>query len=364
MKILFYINVISGGGAERVITNLANQFSHDGFEIILVTTYATENEYEVSNLVKRVNIEDISNINTNRLLRNYKLIKELRNILKRESPDIAVSFMEEPNFRLLLSTLGLNVKTIVSVRNDPLKEYRGIIGRIISHMILPLANGCVFQTKDAQAYFPKKLQKNSRIIYNAVKEEFYKVNRRPVCNRIVTVGRYSEQKNQEMIIDAFGDICLEYPDAVLDIYGEGPLKEHLIEVIGRKSLGKKVTLRGNVKNISEVLAGADLFVLSSNFEGMPNALMEAMAAGVPVISTDCPCGGPRMLIDNWKNGVLIPVNGMNDLVQSIKRIFSDIELKHRLGVEGKMAAEKFKPEKIYGEWKEYLIEIAKKGSIK
>ena len=132
MKVLFYINVLSGGGAERVIANLSNQFSNDNFEVVLVTTYVTRNEYEVVNTVKRINIEDSINLNSNRILKNYKIMRSLRHILTDEKPDVAVSFMEEPNFRLILASIGLKIKTVVSVRNDPSKEYSGMIGKIIS----------------------------------------------------------------------------------------------------------------------------------------------------------------------------------------------------------------------------------------
>ncbi len=361
MKVLFYINVLSGGGAERVIANLSNQFSNDNFEVVLVTTYVTRNEYEVVNTVKRINIEDSINLNSNRILKNYKIMRSLRHILTDEKPDVAVSFMEEPNFRLILASIGLKIKTVVSVRNDPSKEYSGMIGKIISHVILPLANGCVFQTKDAKEYFPKSLQNKSRIIFNAVKEEFYQVVRKPVYNKIVAVGRCSKQKNHKLLIDAFEKINSKYPVATLDIYGEGPLRQELIDLTYEKKLEKKIKLKGNVKDVSRVLAKADVFVLSSNYEGMPNALMEAMAAGVPVISTDCPCGGPRMLIDNWKNGVLISVKGINELVDALNRIFLDDELKKKIGIEGKKSASQFKPEKIYDEWKEYLCKVALKG---
>lgn len=360
MKLLFYINVISGGGAERVISNLSNQFSEDGFEVVLVTTYATKNEYEIKKKVKRLNIEDNTDLKRNRLLKNFVIIKSLRKIICEEKPDVAVSFMEEPNFRLLLSSVGQNVKTVVSVRNDPYKEYSGIVGKIISHMLLPFANGCVFQTQDAKEYFPKSLQKKSRIIFNAVKEEFYQVDRNTVCNKIVTVGRCSEQKNQELLIDAFEEISSIYSDASLDIYGDGPLKQNYVNLVQQKNLSNRITLHGNVKNISFALARADVFVLSSNFEGMPNALMEAMAVGIPVISTDCPCGGPKILIDNWKNGVLIPVNGKKELVDALSVILSNKELKIKLGIEAKDTANQFKPGKIYLEWKKYLSDVVLK----
>ena len=129
--------------------------------------------------------------------------------------------MEEPNFRAILATRGLPVKTLISVRNDPNKEYAGRLGTFVGKALLPMADGCVFQTREAQAWFPEKLQKKSKIIYNAVKEDFYHIERKPNHEEIVTCGRLTEQKNHAMLIAAFAEVAKQRPNATLRIYGEG-----------------------------------------------------------------------------------------------------------------------------------------------
>lgn len=359
MRILFYINVLSGGGAERVIANLSNQFANDNAEVILVTTYSTPKEYYVNDKVSRINLEFSPSTETNRIKKNISRIKRLRKVIKEHKPDVVISFMEEPNFRNLIATIGLPVKRIVSVRNDPAKEYAGKLGDLIAFHLMPKADGCVFQTQDACEYFPVKLQRKSKIICNAVKENFYSVERKIIDGKIINVGRLSSQKNQRKLIEAFSRISIKYPNATLDIYGDGVLKEELNRQIKDYGLGEKIKLKGNSTNISQPLSQADIFVLSSDFEGMPNALMEAMAVGIPCISTDCPCGGPKMLFDGEKNGILTPVGDVDKLSEALDSLLANEDKKLSLASNAKIRANSFKPDKVYDEWKIFVEEVIK-----
>lgn len=352
MKILFYINAIHDGGAERVMVNLAKYFSDIGYETILVTSFIDTWEYKIEGNVKRLTLEE-NEIKQGKIKRNFSRIIKLRDILKKEKPDVAVSFMAEPNFRLLVASLGLNVKTIVSVRNDPNKEYAGKIGKFVGKWILPIADGCVFQTKEAQEWFPERLQRKSTIIFNAVKEEFFHIERKPVAGEIITCGRLEAQKNHKLLIDAFSEVVKEHPYARLKIYGEGSLRNVLQERINKLGLQEKAFLMGATNDVAKALQTADLFVLSSDYEGMPNALMEAMAAGVPCISTDCPCGGPRSLIENKINGYIISLNDKKELKNSIIDYMKQ-KKKEDISNKTKKQASKFLPNKIHEEWQKYI----------
>jgi glycosyltransferase involved in cell wall biosynthesis len=170
------------------------------------------------------------------------------------------------------------------------------------------ADGFVFQTEDAAKYFEGIIKCDSKIIPNPINPKFikepYKGERE---KNIVTVGRLESQKNQKMLIEAFGKIESKYPEYSLLIYGDGSKKEELQDLIKEKGLENKVILKGKIDDVENVIDKAKMFVLSSDYEGMPNALMEAMALGLPCISTDCPCGGPRYLMENGKSGLLVPV---------------------------------------------------------
>ena len=351
-KIYLYINVLGGGGAERVIANLANTLAEDGCETTLITSFPVDKEYSIDKKVRRLLLED-HEFRQSRLKRNVTRISKLRKICKEEKPDILISFMEEPNFRAILATRSLPVKTLVSVRNDPNKEYAGKLGWFVGKILLPMADGCVFQTSDAQKWFPERLQKKSRIIYNAVKEEFYQVERTPVRGEIVTCGRLTEQKNHKLLIDAFAEVQKIYPFATLKIYGEGVLREKLQNQIESLNLNEKVFLMGATNDVAKALQTADLFVLSSDYEGMPNALMEAMAAGVPCISTDCPCGGPRELFGEDASDKLVPCNDSAQLSEAICKVLETT----KDGMTEKRHAETFKPDRVNQMWKGYVHDI-------
>lgn len=353
-KIMFYINAIHDGGAERVMINLASYFSQMDYDAILVTSFRDTWEYDVPQTVKRLSLED-TEIRQSRLKRNLSRIYKLRQLCKTEKPDILISFMAEPNFRAILATWGLPVKTLISVRNDPNKEYAGKIGHLVGKYLLPFADGCVFQTQEAKEWFPMRLQNKSRIIYNAVKEDFYHIKRHPIPGEIVTCGRLEPQKNHALLIDAFSKVTAIYPEATLKIYGEGSLRGKLQKQIDDLGLHDKALLMGATNHVEKVLETADLFVLSSDFEGMPNALMEAMAAGVPCISTDCPCGGPRELFGVNLGGQLISVNNTSELTQAIVT-FNQLRSKEKMmiGENMKDNANGFKPDSVNQEWLNYV----------
>lgn len=346
---MFYINAIHEGGAERVMVNLTKYFSEIGYDTILVTSFKDIWEYPLAPTVQRMTLEEFE-IKHSRLKRNLTRIMKLRELCKKEKPDILISFMAEPNFRAILATRGLPIKTLVSVRNDPNKEYSGILGFLVGKFILPMADGCVFQTKDAQSWFPLKLQYKSRIIYNSVKKEFYQVDRTPVLGEIVTCGRLVEQKNHSLLIRAFAKVLKKYPEATLKIYGNGVLRDQLQAEIIQLGICDKTSLMGNTDDVISVLKTADLFVLSSDYEGMPNALMEAMAAGVPCISTDCPCGGPRELFGPNLQDQLVECKNVNALAEKILNVFT----RSNNGSEEKKQALMFSPDTVNSEWLEYI----------
>lgn len=351
-KIMFYINAIHDGGAERVMVNLAKYFSENGYDTALVTSFRDTWEYPLAPTVRRLTLEE-AEIKQSRVKRNLSRIKKLRDLCKSEKPDILISFMAEPNFRAIVATMGLPVKTLVSVRNDPNKEYAGKLGRFVGKVLLPMADGCVFQTSDAQKWFPDRLQKKSKIIYNAVKEDFYNVVRKPIRGEIVTCGRLTEQKNHAMLIYAFEKVQKDYPFATLKIYGEGALREKLQQQIKALNLNEKVLLMGATNNVAKALQTADLFILSSDYEGMPNALMEAMAVGVPCISTDCPCGGPRELFGDDGSNKLVQCGDVDQMAKAICNALENTED----GMTEKRHAEIFKPDRVNKMWETYIVKI-------
>ena len=264
--------------------------------------------------------------------------------------------MAEANFRAILAAFGLPVKTIISVRNDPNREYAGRIGRFVGKCILPWADGCVFQTEQAKQWFPERLKSKSVVVMNAVSETFFQEKREAVQN-IVTIGRLTEQKNQRMLIRSFSQISLKHPNQNVFIYGTGNLKEQLATEIQALNMEKRIFLMGHTSDVQNVLVHASIFVLSSNYEGMPNALMEALAVGVPSISTNCPCGGPEALIQNEKNGLLVPVGDENALAAAMDKLLSDPVLAEKMGKQAREDAKRYEPGKIFEEWRTFVESV-------
>lgn len=352
---MFYINTISHGGAERVITRLATDFSELGYDVIMVTSFRTPDfEFNLGERVKRLVLSEERVVNP--LRRNIVYTYRLRSFLKDIKPDILISFMPEANFRAILASVGLSNKCVVSVRNDPNREYGSRIMKLAAKTLYQYSDGVVFQTEDAQRWFPFSIQKKSHVIINQVDKIFFETKYDGVRKDVVTTGRLVPQKNHKMLIDAWAGIADSVNDRLL-IYGEGELKETLQKQINSYNLGDKIILKGNSVNVSNDIKSAKLYVLSSNFEGMPNALMEAMALGIPCISTDCPCGGPRMLFNNELKRYLVPIDDVFEMRQAIKDVLLNDNLRERLGELCKQRADLFRPNLIIEEWKNYFKEV-------
>lgn len=349
MKLLFYISTIRGGGAGRVMVNLANQFHMDGTEITFVTNFQADTEYSLDPKIRRYSIEQ-SESNELFALKNINRVKNLRRIIKLEKPDLLVSFLKENDYRAFLATRWLPCKLVLSIRNDPQRLYGGFFRGIAAKYIYGRADAVIFQTKDAQRWF-SRLRGVSAVIQNQVNPTFYAVkqveNKTPL---IASVGKLMQQKNHKLLIEAFASV-VDQIGANLVIYGEGPLRAELQSLIKKNHLEDRVFLPGNVKDVPGVLARVSLFVLPSDYEGMPNALMEAMAAGVPCISTDCPCGGPREILPKE---LLVPVGDVHALAEKMVLMLTSHHNLYQYSHICRTAAKEFQPETIFQKWKNFL----------
>jgi len=355
LKILFYINRLGFAGAQKVITNLANAFC-DEDEVIFVTSYDGEDTSCLNKKVHYISINET--LHTPALSRNIRIIKKLRKLLKMHKPDVAVSFMAEPNLRMILSSFGLPTKTIVSVRNDPSREYHGRLRKRLATFLFRFADGHVFQTEDAKNFFPRHIQQKSAIIFNSVDPRFFQERKKDMKD-IVNIGRLEPQKNQMLLLLAFSKIAKDFPTQNLHFYGKGHKANALKAKIKELGLKKRVVIHSPKKNINEYLSRYRLFVLSSDYEGMPNALMEAMAMGIPCISTDCPCGGPKVLLNENQ---LVPVGDVDALSEKMREFLLLEDISPCIENEMRIAKQ-FEPEKINAIWHEYLNEVSEDTKI-
>ena len=320
-KIIFFIGTLGNGGAERVVSILTRKYFSMGLPVEIVLYYDQEPFYDIHPDVKITYIE--------RETKSTKLLKNLRWLRRYivENADVVVSFLAQFNMIALAAAFGTKIPVVVADRNDPRHMPKQGPVRIARNWLYHLADTVVVQTRHNKDYFSKSLQKKSRIIYNPVdlQEQKGMALRTDKKRRIVSAARLMKQKNQLMLINAFAQVKKNYPDYTLTIYGEGPFRETLEKRIEELGVGDSVFLPGKVQNVFDCIADADLFVLSSNFEGMPNALIEAMCLGLPVISTKV--SGATDLIDHGKNGLLTDVGNTQQMVECMEQMLSDPQLR-------------------------------------
>lgn len=355
-RIALFISSLQKGGSERVIANLAVYFRERNYDVVLVTQYKREDEYSIPPEIRRVYSEpDESMLRGGRIRNFFVRFGALRDIWNAYKPDVILSFLGKNNLMAVATAAFLPSKTVVSVRGEPTMEYEGRWMQMIAKIVFRFADGVVLQTDRARAFFPKAVRKKSVILPNPLNPQF--IDRETAKERedlIVAAGRLDANKNHAMLIHAFAKIADEYPSVKLVIYGEGPLRTQLESLVAEKGLTERITLPGTVDDIAAHIGKARIFTLTSNTEGMPNAVMEAMALGVPVISTDCPCGGPAALIENGVNGLLVPVGDAFALADAFRRIFEDRDFELKLRENSCVITQKLAPDKVNREWEDYL----------
>lgn len=244
---------------------------------------------------------------------------------------------------------GCKQRIVVSERNDPYRDGRSRLVDAATTLFYPQAEHVVFQTHRAKSYFPKL--KNSVIIPNPIRVTCRIRNTN--VNKIVNVGRLTEQKNQKLLIDAFAKIVPRHPDSFLEIYGSGELEQDLKEQIARLSLESRVFLCGNVSDLHERISDASVFCLSSDYEGLSNALLEAMMMGIPCISTNC--AGADEYIRDGENGFLTETGNCTDFAEALDKLLSDEVLRMLFSKQCRKDSSAFSAEQVIREWDRVIL---------
>ena len=336
MKFLFVIPSLSDGGAERVISVLASELANQGHEATILIYFKTDNEYEVSEKVKKVYLSgyesDYDNMNY------FKRLITLRKFAKAEKADFVIPFLSHVCIQTCVALFGTNNKIIQTVRNDPKTLPEGKIHRLLRDLFIKFSFKTFVQNENQKSYFDKQTQKKIFVLPNPVRGDLFDCQNKIDTDKtiIASAGRLNSQKNFFMLIDAFEKVFKRYKNIELRIYGhegDGKIKKQLEKHIVKKDLKNVIKLMGSTNDMKSMFESIDLYVLSSDFEGMPNSLMEAMAAGVPCVSTDCPTG-PSDLIMDGENGLLVPVNDANAMSEAIEKMLFKLD-KEKLAENGR-----------------------------
>lgn len=352
MKLMFIGFMEGFGGAEKMLIMLANEVANRGHDISLVSLRKNNPKYEINDLVKYIFLPDRGNNKISIMANRYK---DLKNIIHQRNPDLIINFWFQPSYFCAFMGKDIAEKTIYAERGDPFdKEYSGLMG-IIRKISFKKLGGFVFQSKGAQGCFDESVKRRSCIIHNPV---FINPEDYPIPTqrdqKVVTVGRLHPQKNQELLIEAFTMLPPDKDNYKLEIYGDGELKQNLQKKIDDLGLSHRVLLKGTFKDVHKRIADASLFVLSSDYEGMPNVLLEATTIGIPVLSTDCRPGGAREIIQEGVNGEIVPCGDANTLSRVMNNLLSHPEICEKYSIEGRKVGKRFLPEEIYTEWEDYF----------
>ena len=353
MRYLFVAPGMRFGGAERVMSILANEWNSRGEKVRFFLTGTPAK----SNYPLRDGIKIVSSFEAGQKARFEQIvhIREIRKECLNWKPDVVISFYNDICALTAIAIRGLNIPLIYSERNDPNKVNQRAVDKFYRKIVEHKANKFVFQTEGAKKCYPDKVQRKSRVILNPMNTSAFPTH--DFTNEektIVSVGRLEAQKNQMLLIDAFSIIIKQIPDFRLVIYGEGKLRETLEDCIKQKGLQGRVFLPGAKNGIQDYIKNSALFVLSSDYEGIPNALIEAMAIGLPCVSTDCSPGGARELIVNEKNGLLVPCDDAEKLASAMIKMIQDRELAKRCGENAHEIRGRVEASLIADKWLEFI----------
>jgi glycosyltransferase involved in cell wall biosynthesis len=370
MKLLFFIHSLSAGGAERVTSTLANYWARKGWDVTIVTiTGLQQNFYTTHHTIRHIALSlDVASKGTfHAIVNNVLRARALRCVLKELKPDVAIAMMSTANCLLAWAGKGTGIPLVGSERVHPPMWPLGKVWEVLRRWSYPRLDAMVAQTaltaEWLSHYAPSK---RIRIIPNPV--TYPLLNHEPIIpihsiiqnldNRhiLLAIGRLEPQKGFDRLLQVFARICEKNSDWVLVILGEGSQRKILMELAGKYAIQDRLYLPGSVGNISDWLVEAELFVLTSRFEGFPNTLLEALAYGLPVVAVDCETG-PRDILHHEEYGLLVPQGDDESLEYALRRLMKDKVLRKQYAGRATEVRQRYSLERIADKWEHLFIEV-------
>ncbi|MFU0826085.1 MAG: Glycosyltransferase involved in cell wall biosynthesis [Lachnoclostridium sp.] len=315
MEVLFVSNIVGNGGAGRVMSLIANYFSSKNMKVTICSYLDSYETYQLNPQIKNIIIGSKGKF---RPIGKLKRIFKLRNIIKNHPDATVIAFEDFVNMQTIIASFFLKNKVIISERNDPKQLDKKRLKKIARSILYRFSEKLVCQTPEAKGYFNPGIQKKTVVIPNPILSDLPKMYEGQRKKEIVNFCRMEPQKNLKLLIDAYSLLLREYDDFKLVLYGDGSEKEKLIRYTEQMGLTGKVLFHNACMDVHRKVYDCAMFVSSSDYEGISNSMLEAMSMGLPVIATDCPCGGARMFIENYKNGILVPAGDKQALYEAMK----------------------------------------------
>ena len=358
MKLCFAIGSLNYSGAENVMSSLLKKFQDCTHDVSVILLNEEDNRKKGKMAIYGCYAKERS-----KLKRRIKMIKKIYAVMKKEKFDVVISFGFATSTFVLPADKLSKMKCIHCERTNPQYDIRRTVDKMMQKAILPMADGYVFQTREIQKNFPVKTHKEAVVIHNPVRKNIVvKPDYQNKKKIIVTASRLDNRvKNHLILIKAFKNVVTKYPDYEVQIFGDGSDKDLYEKSILNEGLQGKVILCGKTDSTVDAIKDADIFVFTSNYEGMPNSLIEAMSVGLPCITTDFHGGAARELIEDGVNGIIIPVGSQDRLEEELIKLIPDLERKESLGLEAIKINKTHSMEIISAEWMTF---IEKLGRIK
>lgn len=366
MNITFTIATLDKGGAERILTGLANRFSEDGFNVRIIYMHPHPIAYPIN-----TNIQ-IRCINVNPFTDKHSVFKRIINFTKRvfllrkeissKPTDLIISFGDSISVTMLISTFfsfKKKIKKIVSVRNNPSLN-AGTLVRILVTIFYKSADAVVVQTSYAERVISNFAKNISLVQINNPVKILYKSNPYKFSKKkytFLSLGRYHYQKRHDILLEAFKILCKKHKNVSLCIAGKDDgEKNSLQNFINQSGLQDRVTLKDAVDDVYELFRKSEVYVHPSEFEGMPNSVLEAMSCGLPSIVSNF--DGVENIIEDKLTGILFPVNDKNSLAKQMENVLEDNKLRQSLSHNAfESIINNFDYEKIYNEWKNLINKL-------
>lgn len=361
-NILFLTNSISYGGAAKMLCFVANELQKRNFNISIINYNSTGNQVDYSQKInENINVYEYR-VGGIKGFKRFHQISYTKKIAKEVAADVIVAFTFIPNAIGCIVGKLLNIPSIMSERADP---YITITSSFVDRLLLKIINksaGGVFQTQGAREFYGEGLQQRSIVIPNPIfikgDIDFSDITKRE--KSVVSVGRFDNtQKRYDIMFRAFKIFSEKHHEFILKLYGDGPDRDYMIKEIDALEMQDKIIIKGFTSNPMKDTLNDGIFLITSDFEGISNSMLEAMAIGLPVVATDCSPGGARMVITDHEDGLIVPIRDCEKIAEALCEFAENEELAIKCGNNAKFVIERFAPEKIIGQWEKYILELTK-----
>lgn len=358
-KLTFVIHALNSGGAERVLVEMANHWCEQGDDVSVITLDTIQTDaFPVDPRIRRIGLGLMSESRSpwQAFRKNVARIRRLRHAIRETNAAWVISFTDKMNILTLLASRRAPWKVVIAERNDPRQQWMGRSWERLRNWTYPRCHAMVVQTQ-AVASHSRRLVRDRPVVVipNAVRGPQQENSWQQRTPQIVAMGRLTPQKGFDLLLQAFARIAASHPDWTLRILGDGEARTELTKLADTLRIADRVEWAGWIERPEAIMQQASIFVLSSRYEGFPNALLEAMSCGLACVSFQCD-SGPDEIIQDGVDGLLAPAEDVAALATALDRLMSDADQRQQLGVNAARVIDRFGHEPFFRRWDEVLCE--------